>query len=231
MPTSGLIEGTVHKGEREVKRILSLSATLLLAGCASTQYAIQPPAAANAQNASKVIEKPKDVVWDEAVAKLGQRFFVINNLEKSSGLINLSYSGDPEKYVDCGKVTVVNKGPGAKTTTFSGSVADVLYMTAIPVHAYNMPAPAQVRRQMSLDGRINLIFEAIGPTTTRVTAATRYILSRRVGPAGNIMFPSSADTAAFNANEPGVFPANIDGRSLTCVSTGALEKSILDVIN
>jgi hypothetical protein len=185
----------------------------------------------SSQNASKVVNKPKDVVWDESVAKLGQRFFVINNLEKSSGLINLSYSGDPERYVDCGKVTVVNKGPGGGTTTFSGSVADVLYLTAVPIPPYNMPAPAQVRRQMSLDGRINLIFEAIDSQTTRVTAATRYILSRRISPAGNIMFAGSSDTASFNANEPGQFPVGSDGKGLTCVSTGALEKSILEVIN
>lgn len=213
-----------------MKKALLLVGTTLLAGCASTQYSVQPPAPISEYNKTKEIARPKDAVWDDAVAALGQRFFVINNLEKSSGLVNVSYSGDPEKYVDCGTVTVVTKGPGGRTSTFKGAAADTIYMATAAIPPYGMPAPVRVRRQTSLEGRVNLIFESIDANRTRVTAATRYVLSRKISPDGNAMLQSSSDTASFNANEKGYFPASFDGRALECVSTGALESSILDLV-
>lgn len=215
---------------RNMKQFVILG-VLTLAGCATTQMSVQPPANAQPQNRSKEIARSKDAVWNDAVAKLGQRFFVINNLDKSSGLINVSYSGNPETYVDCGKITVTTNGPRGGNTTFNGSAADVTYMAAFPVPPYNFPANAGVRRQMELEGRVNVIFEAIAPDRTRVTAATKYILTRKVSPSGPMLFAARSDTISFNANETGHFPPAPDGRALTCVSTGALESSLLDAIN
>lgn len=210
---------------------LTTFALLALTGCASTQMAVQPPSAAMSQNRTKEIARTKDAVWNDAVAKLGQRFFVINNLDKSSGLINLSYGGDPEEYVDCGIVTITTKGPGGGTYSFKGAAADTYFSTPVPIPPYNIPTNAPARRQMELEGRVNLIFEAIGTERTRVTAATRYILTRKVSSNGNVLFPSSADTISFNSNNASSFAPGRDGQSLKCVATGALEDSLLEVIN
>lgn len=204
---------------------------LALSGCATTQMSVAPPSTVIQQNRSKEIARSRDAVWNDAVAKLGQRFFVINNLDKSSGLINVSYSGDPEMYVDCGTVTVITKGPGGGTYTFKGAAADSYFTTPVPVPPYNIPANAGAQRRMELDGRVNLIFETVGTERTKVTAATRYVLTRKVNAGGHIMFPSSSDTISFNSDGSATFPAGREGVPLKCVANGALEDSLLEVIN
>ena len=54
------------------------------------------------------------------VAGIGDSFFVINNLDKESGFINVSYSGDPCMFVDCGRVNsdVTTAAAGKKTIIF-----------------------------------------------------------------------------------------------------------------
>ena len=83
---------------------LSLMTTFIV-GCAGKLDYVRPIVQPGASSNSKVIDKPRDAVWNASVPALGRQFFVINNLDKSSGLINVSYSGDPEKYVDCGQVS------------------------------------------------------------------------------------------------------------------------------
>ena len=60
----------------------------------------------NAYNVSNTItvNKSKEEVWKELIPQIGKNFFVINNLDKESGIINISYSGDPERYIDCGEI-------------------------------------------------------------------------------------------------------------------------------
>lgn len=213
-----------------MKKLCALT-LLAMTGCASTQMAVQPPSATVSQNRTKEIARSKDAVWNDAVAKLGQRFFVINNLDKSSGLINVSYSGDPEQYVDCGTVTITTKGHNGGTYIFKGAAADTIFSTPVPIPPYNMPANVQARRQMELEGRVNLIFEEIGSDRTRVTAATRYILTRKISSNGHVMFPESSDTISFNSDSEASFPGGRDGQPMKCVANGALEESLLSVIN
>ncbi|WZB71892.1 hypothetical protein WJ968_09260 [Achromobacter xylosoxidans] len=66
-----------------------------------------------------MVDKPIDEVWTKAVPAIGKQFFVINNLDKSSGLMNLSYSGSPEQYVDCGHLNLQDqKASGVQTQSF-----------------------------------------------------------------------------------------------------------------
>jgi hypothetical protein len=74
--------------------------TFVLNGCASHFSYTRPVGIQRLEN-SKILEKPRDAVWNAAVPALGKQFFVINNMDKSSGFINLSYSGDPETFVSC----------------------------------------------------------------------------------------------------------------------------------
>jgi hypothetical protein len=68
------------------------------------------------------VERSKDEVWNELVAGLGAQFFVINNMDKASGFINVSYSGDPEKYVDGGELYFqVENLRGPREYRFPGS--------------------------------------------------------------------------------------------------------------
>ena len=211
-----------------MKHLVILGSALILGACASANLQVRQPDASVRPNYTKELSRPKDQVWNDAVAALGQRFFVINNLDKSSGFINISYSGDPARYVDCGAFTVTITGPNAKTQTIDGAAVDARYETVAPMPPYGVPTRVQVRRQISLEGRVNLIFEATGPDKTRVTTATRYVLTRKISMSN--MVGQHTDTASFNGNEKGQFPQLGTNQATECVATGELEKSVLSVI-
>ncbi|MFZ0050306.1 MAG: hypothetical protein WAK96_00895, partial [Desulfobaccales bacterium] len=83
---------------------LAVTMILILSGCAGKlDYAAPSPT--STINNSIIVDKSKDEVWKTIVPALGKKFFVINNLDKESGIINVSYKGDPEQYVDCGRIT------------------------------------------------------------------------------------------------------------------------------
>ena len=198
----------------------------VVAGCAGKVEYVRPTTTSSVIN-SKTIEKPRDTVWKSTVPELGKQFFVINNLDKSSGLINLSYSGDPESFIDCGRiVSYVKNARGERTYDFPGSREQQTYEVMNPNGLFF------VERKMSLEGRVNLIFEEIGSNSTKVTANTRYVITRHitVRQVGNNFPQSRTDTISFNSGGSALFPANIDGQATQCVSTGKLERDILSLI-
>lgn len=159
--------------------------------------------------------------------ELGKQFFVINNLDKSSGLINISYSGDPEKYIDCGNITsFVKNARGERTYNFPGAKASQQYEIMDSLGLFF------IDRKMLLDGRVNLIFEEISPTQTRVTANTRYSVHRDqtirtvVTPYPQVF----SDNVSFNSGSKGQFPTNANGEFTECAPTGRLERDILSAI-
>jgi hypothetical protein len=200
---------------------------LALTGCAGKFTYVRPTASAQANGNVKVIDKPRDVVWAAAVPELGKQFFVINNLDKSSGLINVSYSGDPRKYVDCGQMTsYVKNARGERTYSFPAASANETYETMTNGHLLF------VNRRMELDGRMNLIFEEVGPNQTRVSANTRYIVKRDAnfrdveGRSAN-----RSDSVSFNSNSMGTFAGASEGNeSPACVANGELEREVLSVV-
>ena len=206
--------------------IFAIAGALILTGCAGKLDYVRPAKHASVSNI-KTINKPRDVVWNSAVPELGKRFFVINNLDKSSGLINISYSGDPESYIDCGRVTsYVKNARGERTYDFPGAKAQQTY------EVMNGAGLFFIDRRMDLEGRVNLIFEDIGGNSTRVTANTRYVVTRKItarSAANNI--PQTLDNSiSFNSGGSASFPATADGRATECVPTGKLEQDILSAI-
>lgn len=199
-----------------------LTTALLITGCAGKLDYIRPTGSVTTEN-TKVINKSRQAVWDAAVPELGKQFFVINNLDRSSGLINISYAGDPEKYIDCGRiVSYVKNARGERTYNFPAAQGQMSYeiMTS---NLFFMD------RQMNLDGRVNLIFEEVGPEQTRVSANTRYVVKRdlKLRDVQNRSVSESA-SISFNTNSTASFPpGNNSGDPTTCQSTGALEREIL----
>jgi hypothetical protein len=206
--------------------VTAVVAALALVGCAGKVDYIRPSAQALPGQNTKLIAKSRDAVWAAAIPELGKRFFVINNLDKSSGLVNVSYSGDPERYVDCGRITsYVKNARGERTYNFPGSSAQQSY------EVMNNTGLFFLDRKMDLDGRVNLIFEEVGPNQTRITASTKYIVKRSQtvrdvqGHSANF-----SHTISFNSGGTAQFPGGSDGAT-ECAATGALEREILSVIN
>lgn len=210
-----------------MKYALSLMAALLISGCAGKLEYVRPSIQPGIANNSKVIERSREAVWNSSVPELGKQFFVINNLDKSSGLINVSYNGDPEKYIDCGRVTSYVKNlKGERTYDFPGAKAQQQY------EVMNGNGLFFINRRLSLEGRVNLIFEEVTPNQTRVTANTRYVVQRQItaSSAANNIPQSATDSISFNSGSTGAFATNQNGQATECVSTGALEHEILSVI-
>jgi len=174
------------------------------------------------------IPKPREAVWAATIPALGKRFFVINNLDQSSGLINVSYSGDPEWYIDCGTISsYVKNARGERTYTFNGSKASQSY-EVMPggTHLF------RIDRTMSMEGRVNLIFEALGSSRTRVTANSRYVLKRDQLIADTQgRSRSHSHSISLNTGQLASFPANNEGEALECIPTGRLEREILETID
>jgi hypothetical protein len=172
---------------------------------------------------SLTVEASKDNVWDSLIPRLGREFYVINNLDKDSGLINVSYSGDPREFVDCGRIrSYVQNARGERTYDFAA---------ASPNETYEIMENGLyfVNRKMSLEGRVNIIVQATAPQKTLVTANTRYVMTKSVqieGAAGG--YKSLSDTISFNSGGRATFPGA--GQSTTCVATGKLERDILKLV-
>lgn len=195
---------------------------VLLSACSGKQEYVRPAAPQNTSN-SVTVDRPRDAVWNATVPELGKQFFVINNLDKSSGLINISYTGDPEKYVDCGEVTsYVRNLRGERTYKFPASKAQQAY--EVMDKSGNL---FFIDRKMSLEGRVNLIFEEVTKASTRITANTRYVLTRQITTQGVMsQIPhSSNDSISFNSNGKATFPGDTE-----CVATGKLEQDILSAV-
>jgi hypothetical protein len=208
--------------------VLALAAVLTFTGCAGKLDYFPPTSLATAGANSKLIERPRNAVWDKAIPELGKQYFVINNLDRSSGIINISYTGDPEFYIDCGRiVSYVKNAQGERTYDFAGAKAQQRYEIMNPSVGL-----FEVDRRMNLDGRVNIIFEELGPSSTRVTANTRYVVARTqtIRNVGNNFPQTTNDTLTFNSGGRASFPPARDGRSSECAATGALEDAILRAV-
>lgn len=215
-------------GAKEMRlQLPMIVCTAALAACAGKLDYVRPSAEAARTGNVKVIDRPREAVWTTSVPELGKRFFVINNLDKASGLINVSYTGDPEKYIDCGRITsYVKNARGERTYAFPGAKANQTFEVLDPSTGLFF-----IERKMSLDGRVNLVFEEVSPNQTRVTANTRYVVQRHITIRGTSGFPqSNTDSISFNSGGGASFPARSDGRATECVASGALERELLSAI-
>ena len=207
--------------------IASILAVVFVSGCAGKLDYVRPTISTAPSANHKIIDKPREAVWNASVPELGKQFFVINNLDKSSGLINISYSGDPEKYIDCGRITsYVKNARGERTYDFPGAKAQQSF------EVMNGNGLFMIDRRMSVEGRVNLVFEEVSKNQTRVTANTRYVVQRQqtARHVANNFPQSTSDSISFNFGGASSFPANADGRATECIANGELEREILSAI-
>jgi hypothetical protein len=190
-----------------------------------------------------VINEPFDAVWDRLVGRLATGFFVINNIDKASRLINVSYSGDsPGDFIDCGRST--------RQFSFNGESRTYIYQVAEsssfkatsswgPLN--NLPMVGEVSRRTSVDGRINLYVAPISTTATKVSANVKYILRVSVGGVSTAynafgavvnqsQITQTTEDISFSTTESTSknwgTPPHLD--LVTCQTTGKLEQSLLD---
>jgi hypothetical protein len=183
-----------------------------------------PPQPVPRVSASVTIQKPREQVWQALIPQLARTFFVINNIDQTSGLINVSYSGDPERFVDCGTITITNP-QGAKTYEFPAARAQQQYEVTNGLNVL------RVTRTMSLEGRANLVLEAVSLEVTRATVNIRYVLTKHLrGQATIGAAEEDTQSISFSSGETAAFPEASAGQATTCHSTGQLERQLLDLL-
>ncbi len=223
------------------KRIL-LASVLLTVACATagTQTAMIAPAQPYHVENEVTVEGPSDVTWDRLVQRLSRGFYVINNIDKASRLINVSFSSDsPEEYIDCGTST--------RTYTRGAEHEQYQYLVAesssykLGEKRGNAIVTYQVNRETDLEGRANVYVAPKDSAAAAVMVNVRYMLAIEVtgtyqiesliGIKGaNGPMTPQATTIAFNTNQPN--STNIgtpnNPSHVTCYSRGTLESQIID---
>jgi len=195
----------------------------------------------------KIVQKPFDEVWDGLVRELVKSFFVINNIEKASRIINVSFFTDnPEDYIDCGKTERTFHRSNEHRHYHYDTAASTSFKRAGsrsggPLAYY--VSTLLVNRQAVLEGRIN-IYVAPCNGGTQVSVNCRYIWNINI--TGTVfvedqygtpvtqkpMQPSSAK-CSFNTRTKGKFNAR-DPKNpelhITCISKRKIEKDLLDLV-
>lgn len=219
---------------------------LLISGCATqgvNTYEHKDPQPIKVKN-EIIINKPYGQVWDMLVRDLSKSFYVINNIDKESRIINLSFvSNVPADYVDCGSTHRTYK-QGDKLEVFDYVSAETSrYKAATDIQPNkNFSYYYIIDRNTKLEGRSNIY---IAPSDndkngTIITVNTRYVLD--ILARGNVFaqhfngniqqlerMPESTDSIIFNTNTPGKDNNKVD--PLICYAKGTLEKEILGIIH
>ena len=228
--------------------LLALSSFLW--GCAaiphSTQYYIEPTTEYEIVT-EKRIDKPFEEVWDGLVENLSKSFFIINNIEKTSRIINVSFSTDrAEQYVDCGETTrTFSRGSVNETYQYEVASQSTYKEGGTGGRYNNLPYVMTVNRKPSLKGRSNIYIAPEGDGTI-VTVNTKYIMT--LDDDGYVVSENPYGAATRQDNLPSEkkkmcnFNTNATGKiqfyhpqkgrvEILCRSKGILEKEVLALID
>ncbi len=220
----------------KMKRPLFIFLFLIFFSGCTGHYKYTPPAEPAPGNNSIVLNESKDVIWAKMIPNLGKRFFTINNLDKSSGLVNITYKGDPEAYVDCGQTeSQVKNVRGQRTYNFPVSRANQEFEALVEGELF------VVTRKMVLEGRMNLIFEEIGENKTKISAMAQYILTntqtnRQISAIIDTNEKGTMDadleevSEAINFNSNGSASFRTTIANAKCQPTGKFERDVLSLV-
>ena len=207
--------------------ILAIVCAFGATGCASSTYEYTSPMTHSQIKTERLIPIDFGEFWDAYVAELSKTFFVINNIEKESRIINVSFNANtPSEYIDCGYVNRTSSHPSTGKRLFNYKLSDSASYQ-IGVRGTNILW--DVNRSTSLDGRINVFMAPEGDQTLlRVNALYVWSVSasgtNQLGQA--YLFPSTSIT--FSSGKAG--EKEEQGEKFQCRSKGVLEKVLLELV-
>ena len=222
------------------KFVLSSVAVFSLASCAklTTATAFKPemydePKNYTIRNTS-TLNMSKDDVWDNLVRTIGGTYYVINNMEKDSGFMNISYSGEPQQYIDCG-YWQIQKSEGKPRVSYDASSKFLTYKIdailrqdgeLLTIYGTN-----NMFREMDLSGRINVLVIEKNNNQVDVTVNVRYVVTNKIEryhtlPMTNQLSESSKDRDTFGFSSKNI---GISKTGIKCRSKGTMEAEILDI--
>lgn len=191
-----------------------------ISGCASSTVDYRKPVINSIQN-TKQVNIPFDKAWDILVRNLSTDFFVINNIDKGSRLINVSFSTNkPSDFIDCGytKRTFSNLH-GTQNYNYNTSDS-VNYSITQGVVGFN------IYKRSNLEGILN-IYIAPESNRTLVTVNGKYVLNSNFEAVSFDNKQRQRDNLSFSFSTKSPYSDN----NITCVSNGFLEDKILKMLN
>lgn len=195
---------------------------LLVAGCASSTINYTPPSVQEAPTNEIQINQDFDTVWDRLVRNLSADFFVINNIEKASRLINVSVSSqNPSDFVNCGTTSRTFSNPqGEQRYRYETASSSRFSATTPEGGAFN------AIRSPTMDARAN-IYVAPDGDGTEVRVNVRYVIDVDVQYFTLAGQPITSDNVNWSFNTLDVFRDVNPEATIVCVSLGTLEDRIL----
>lgn len=221
-----------------MRTVVALGFAAILAGCAApggvppagggvsggsgVQY--RQPEAAQEFRFSRTLDKPRDRAWKTLSAGVEKSHFTLQSANREGGSLTLAYTGDPERYVDCGRVVSrLKQGKTKREYDFPASRAHQSYEIVGKKGVY------VVDRKMVLEARVQLVLDDAGANRTRARAKGYYTLNRTlsVRKAGTAGGDTTTDSVHFESDTPGTFQM---GGGTVCRATGKLEADALGLI-
>jgi hypothetical protein len=183
-----------------------LATLLLFSGYVTFAYVAPDTSSVPIQDYSRVIDKPFDQTWSALIQFAGSAYFDIQQFEKQSGLLVLSFVGsNPGEFITGGRW----KRTGAEY--FDGDYVD--YCTKC--------------RNGVLEDRVNVIVTPVDSSKTRVTVRAHYVFT-----CGNS--ESGIETWSFESGTAdSLVVRNLtagSGKTITLMPTYKAEKAILDAV-
>jgi hypothetical protein len=219
-----------------MKKITLLGAAIILSvtGCSTTSTSNYAPPDSNEIKNRRIVNQDFEQTWDRLVRELSADFFVINNIEKASRIINVSFSvSKPEEYVDCGISNRSFTNPQGKTENYtypSASTSSFWVGADQPPHF-----PIALTRTTDLEGRVNIYVAPVQNTKqTEIVVNSKYSLGvKQEGILHNMyMVPVSQVTpSTIKINFETLKPSAQDSKSPICKSKGVLEQRILGLVD
>jgi hypothetical protein len=179
---------------------------LVFAGCMTSSYVAPDTSVIPSENYSRVIDKPFDQTWSALMQFAGSAYFDIQQFEKQSGLLILSFVGSiPGEFITGGHF----KTEGV--WYFNGDFVDFCVKY----------------RGGYLEDRVNVIVSPVDSNRTRVTVRAHYTFSYGNPEIGIQSWSFDSGTADSHAvSSLGTGP----GEMITLRPTYKAEKSILDAV-
>jgi len=188
--------------------ILAMFLPIMFGGCVSGGY-IPPNIQAEKGRNTITVDKSYDETWQSFIEYASSTFFEIENFEKASGLLTLSFGAtDASEYIDCG--TFKKTAP-----KYNGPYARFL-------EKYN---------NAKLQGKMNIFIKKIDQHKTLVKVNARYIFTASLATQPITILTWSFDSGSSQTvvlNPSYAVPGSVNTR--TCKPTYKAEKSIMQAV-
>lgn len=203
------------------KPISCLALLCVISGCATSTARYTAPQENRIVN-TKTSSKPFDILWKSLVKSLSSDFFVINNIDKESNIINVSFSSSrPSDYVDCGSsVRTFKNARGTQTYAYNSADSTTFTFTNDFGDVFH------ANRVNKLEGRVNIYVGQEGKETN-VSVNAKYVLSGSTNFVNVMGAPAGVRNHSFDFSTKQPYA----DQDLTCRSTGSIEKKILDLVD